>query len=552
MMRLLSIVCAASMAVSSTACSTDDDQGAGAGATASTGVGPSTGSGGEGACAAGESSSDEGGCVPAGIPPEACAFGFAADGNGGCTALLPAEVCPEGTMAIPGDSACREVAPCPASGFGEAPLDAATQYVDGAATNTESDGTVALPWKTIQQAVDVASTGAIIAIASGTYAEAVIIDRPVRLWAPCPTQVEITGTDVGASVTIVDGGDGAELHDLTLGDVTIMMSGSALFDRAWIRGGLGVLEPTVGTVPGAVVTIRRSLIEFGVWFGVISMVARVEESLVQHAGVTAQQQAPSRPRGRVEVRSSVLEGGALRRLHTVGTDTLIEATVLRPGIQSPAVPFGAIVHDDTMDADRAELVVRQSIFERSQGLGLVISAMAATVEHTVVRDTIPTAEGEKGWGIVMQYAPDTIVPSHTTVRASLVERAVEAGLVVIGSDAIVESVLVRDTDKNPLDGSLGDGIAVSHAESTAFATVRSSRVEGNGRAGLSNWGATISVQGSAFFCNPIQLNGELDLGSDFSYADLGGNVCGCDGSLETCQVQSSQLEPPKGVIDPQL
>jgi hypothetical protein len=150
------------------------------------------------------------------------------------------------------------------------------------------------------------------------------------------------------------------------------------------------------------------------------MVGRVEESLVQHAGVTAQQQAPSRPRGRVEVRSSVLEGGPLRRLHTVGTDTLI------------------------------------------------------------------------------------------------------------------------------------DGIAVSHAASTAFATVRSSRVEGNGRAGLSNWGATISVQGSAFFCNPIQLNGELDLGSDFAYADLGGNVCGCDGPLETCQVQSSQLEPPKGVVDPQL
>lgn len=61
-------------------------------------------------CAPGELPLDEGACRPAGIPPGECADGFVPDDDGACSAILPAQACEKGLMALPGEMTCREVA----------------------------------------------------------------------------------------------------------------------------------------------------------------------------------------------------------------------------------------------------------------------------------------------------------------------------------------------------------------------------------------------------------------------------------------------------------
>jgi len=188
--------------------------GSGGGATGSGGAGGTAGAGacaagealdsGGGCCAAGETVLDAGGCRPAGIAPNECAAGFLADDRAGCEPVLPGEPCPKGLMAVPGDTTCREVAPCGMGSWGDIPTEASTQHVDGSYAVGDSDGTAAKPWTTIQAAVDAAAPGAIVAVAAGSYIEDVTVDaKPVRLWGRCPAQVEIVGTQASFPAVLV-------------------------------------------------------------------------------------------------------------------------------------------------------------------------------------------------------------------------------------------------------------------------------------------------------------------------------------------------------------
>src|SRR6185436_10488706 len=112
----------------------------------------------------------------------------------GCAADLPA-TCPPGSLAVPGDAACREIAPCGTGTWGDIPVEASTEHVDASYVGGASDGTSAKPWTTIQEAVDAAAPGAIVAVAAGSYAEDVRIDgKALRLWGVCPGEVEVVGS----------------------------------------------------------------------------------------------------------------------------------------------------------------------------------------------------------------------------------------------------------------------------------------------------------------------------------------------------------------------
>src|SRR5262245_22622469 len=133
-------------------------------------------------------------CLRPGVPPDACAPGFEPDGASGCRAILPAEPCPRGTMATPGATACTEVAQCTGGKWGAIPVEPSTEYVDGTYAGTDSDGTEAKPWRTIQDAVDAAAPSAIVAVAEGHYpGDVLMVGKPVRLWGKCPALVEISG-----------------------------------------------------------------------------------------------------------------------------------------------------------------------------------------------------------------------------------------------------------------------------------------------------------------------------------------------------------------------
>lgn len=152
--------------------------------------------------------------MPVGTWPELCGTGFEADPRGGCRAILPAEPCPRGLMAIPGETSCREVADCGAEPWAGIPAEPDTHYVDAAYSGASSDGTVARPWTSIQAAIAAAPPGGSIAIAAGSYVEDLSIRlKPVRLWGRCPGMVEVVSTGGALSaIMIEEGADRSEVH----------------------------------------------------------------------------------------------------------------------------------------------------------------------------------------------------------------------------------------------------------------------------------------------------------------------------------------------------
>jgi hypothetical protein len=218
-------------------------------------------------CPAGTLGLPDGSCQPAGVPPELCADGFEPDGDVGGEPVVPAEPCPPGLMAAPGESICHEVLPCGAGEWGDIPIDATTVYVDASYPGADSDGSAANPWITISQGVAAAAPGVLVAVAAGSYVEDVVVQgKPVRLHGKCPGEVEIVGTPAGlAALDVREGASGSEVRALVLtgAGLGLVVSGAedVLVEAAWVHGALwrGVdIEDALGPTS---VGLHGSLIE---------------------------------------------------------------------------------------------------------------------------------------------------------------------------------------------------------------------------------------------------------------------------------------------------
>src|SRR5437763_1439095 len=135
-------------------------------------------------CQAGEVTRANGSCQKPGVPADGCAKGFKHDADVGCEPILPAVPCGAGQLAVPGESACHEVAACGAGAFPSVPSGGGgkVQYVDGSYKAGNSDGTQSKPWPTVQAAVDAAAAGDALAIAAGKYPEDVTLAKQLRVY----------------------------------------------------------------------------------------------------------------------------------------------------------------------------------------------------------------------------------------------------------------------------------------------------------------------------------------------------------------------------------
>ena len=147
-------------------------------------------------CGEGEIAELGGGCAVVGVPVDGCAPGFTHDGNGGCRPTLPAESCKAGTMAVPGDETCAEVAPCGTETFGAIPDAPGTAFVDPAAA-AGGIGSKSAPFASIAAAL--ATSASTVALAAGTYTGDLVLDRSVTLVGRCPSKVTIVGVSEGES-----------------------------------------------------------------------------------------------------------------------------------------------------------------------------------------------------------------------------------------------------------------------------------------------------------------------------------------------------------------
>jgi len=395
------------------------------------------------ACQPGELELDDGSCQAAGIPAQACGDFLLPTGDGSCEPILPASPCTgAGTMAVPGEGACRPVAACDKAPWGDAPIEATTQFVDGG-FGGQSDGTAAAPWTSIQQAIDAAADGAAIAVAAGNYAEALsVAGKAVRIWGRCPELVTIASPDASPSVSLQATASGSELHALGISGrgVVVTAATGLLLDRLWIHAvdGIGVhLEAAAqGTVTG---------------------------SLIELCGEAAL---------RVEGASANVEACSLRDTHQAGTD----------------VSYAAIQVDS--DATVAMLAASRLLIERAGHAGVRTLGADSTIVDSVVRDI---SDPIGAYGIVLRDLAGR--PSSSEVRRVVVTD-MNVGLIGANSELVVEHVAIRDLSEAVSDGSgLAIGMLTTAPELERSVTVRASTIRRVANVGLFAEGAQVTAEG---------------------------------------------------------
>ncbi len=567
-------------------------------------------------CAAGGLVLPDGECIFPGLGPEDCATGFTHDGDRGCLPILP-EPCPPGLMAVPGDDSCREVAPCGEGRWGDIPLEPNSQHVDAAYPGTDSDGSAERPWQRIQDGVDAAAQGAIVAVAAGSYLEDVeVTGKAVRIWGRCPSQVELVGTGGAmANLQILAGASTTEIRGIAItgGSLGVGTFGATEVTLAnvWIHdtGHIGIVaESALGD---ARVWVRDSLIERAVDHGVLTIGAEIhlEGTVVRDTMVhpsegggygAIAQPAPGGVPGKLVVVRSVLERNASFGIAVMDGALAVEASVVRdtgPGPEGYGVGIGAIVdtapaslelidslvahnlqagvfiegavatidgsviRDTVANAEgggyavaiqpnqntgaTAPVVISRSQIERNAGASVLGKGVDLTVDSTVIRDTQPsygTSDARPGVGLILQAEPAPLVPASLVLSGSLIEHSRRSGVIVLSAVATVDSSVVRLARVG--ESGFAEGLLLVRMNALdAIATVTNTRVDDNERAAIALFGASLVVAQLRGTCNAIDIDGEAYGGQAHTVDEQGDNLCGCPEANQACVVVTLGLEP---------
>lgn len=457
----------------------------------------------------------DGDCVPAGVPPQGCAEGFESDGARGCNAVLPSMPCGYGQMAIMGETSCRPVAPCAAGTYGDIPTDIETEFVDGSFVGV-SDGSELSPWTQIQDAIDAASPGDVVAIAEGVYAEDLFFDKPVRLWGRCPELVELAGAGGPATVTLRQASQGTELRDLAVTGVGIGIdlagASDILLDRVWVHdtGNWGIAG--VDGPPMTSLTMTRSLVEltYDTAVRLYGTDATIEESVVRDTfptptglglGITVQEdEGAGFRRPRMTLRNSLVERNAEVGVSVYGAEAELHGVYIRDTATRESGKFGRGLgmQPGTQPDTGAVVTVTGSIIENSYDSGAFVTGSTLTLEHTVIRDSFADGLDRRGYAVGIQFDPFAELPSQVEMTQCLFERSTEIGIVLASSDVKLHGVLVRDTRPSS-SGSFGRGMSVQTQPPVtlegADVEVVGSSVEDNFEVGLFMEGGRLHLEG---------------------------------------------------------
>ncbi|MGZ3474915.1 MAG: hypothetical protein ACXWUG_11925, partial [Polyangiales bacterium] len=356
----------------------------------------------------------EGGCVTSGIT--SCPAGFVGDA-GSCKAILPDTKCSRATMALPGETTCRPVATCATGDWYDAPEDAI--HVDVASTTVTPDGTIAHPYAKIQDALDAAPDGATIALADGSYPEAISIKKKVTIIGRCPSKASIEAP--AGTFATVDVQAPADMRRLAVTGpglgISVYETEGFVGDQLWIHdtGSVGFdVERKTKTASGK---LTRSLIESPAWGGVIGIGGKID---IEASSVRDTRRLDDDRRGLgIFTRSEGTETGSLR--------------------------------------------VSGSLVERVREWGIAAQSSSLTVENTLVRGV--AEDVEFGAGIVSAARPElmTTGPFPVTLKGVVIEEVVGGGVLLDHSDGTIAGLTIRSMHHGTNKHSDGFGIVIERS-----------------------------------------------------------------------------------------
>ncbi len=400
-------------------------------------------------------------------------------------------------MAVPGETVCREPASCGTGPWGDIPVNGSPQYVDGAYTGGDSDGTADKPWVSVQQGVDGAADGAVVAVAEGTYDETVLINgKAVRLWGICPAKTALVDTSGAAPVIRLHQAHGSEIHALAVSGPHVGIqpyrTTDVLIEGVWVHdlGNLGIDAERSGR--DVSITVRDTLVERASWhavflYGAEATLERVvvrqtqlnSEGMRGRAIVAVPDPNPGVPSD-VTLRRVVSRDNYWRGIEVIGSESLVEDTVVldiahEPGNDRGGQAMG--VWDSSDTGARSHAVLRRVELGRSAECGLAVQGSSVEAEGLTVHDMVAVPHRvDTGLGVCAFGLAEAM--TTLTIRDALIDGAVTGGVITTDTDATLEGVLVRNIEaaEGPL---FGRGIA-SQSDGTrpeAQAIIRGSRVE---------------------------------------------------------------------------
>lgn len=409
---------------------------------------------------------------------------------------------------FPGMDACQRVGTvCPADGWPtELP---GTGVVFVRAGSSGGDGTRALPFGTVGAGLAAASIGDVVAVAVGTYDEAVVVPAGVTLQGACAEGVVLTSTasSFAAGVLTVRGADTAianltigpsarpglwvqgaaaslTVTDLVVTDVTMLgvnIEGAATFEgtRVVVRrpgpvDGM-ILGYGLNVEGGADATIDHLHVEGAVDFGVV---ANLEETVLRISDAVILDTAglASGDRGfgllanggaRIEATRVAVERATQIAAMAMGPGSFIELTdaVLRDTREGTDVELGR----GLVVQSGAEGRVSRALIERNKAAGIVVGDAQLLLEDVVVRE-ISTATAHLGRGIVGQR-------SNLVGRRIFVGDVLESGVEISGegSTADIEDLTVVDVAPS-LSNGFGRGVSSYSGGALTLTRARIQRV----------------------------------------------------------------------------
>jgi hypothetical protein len=186
-------------------------------------------------------------CVAVG--PTSCAAGFERDASGwGCAAVLPPAPCAGATRPKLGERTCAPVGDCSAA-FPPAGAIVVDPALDPAAVD-------ATHVRTVADALAIAPSGAVIALADGTHtAPSFTVSKPLTILGRCAERAHLVSPQPAAMTGISITAD-ATLHGLTVDGYTsaLLVSGAVTLVAEKAR------SRAVFAQHGAKVTLRRSVV----------------------------------------------------------------------------------------------------------------------------------------------------------------------------------------------------------------------------------------------------------------------------------------------------
>jgi hypothetical protein len=535
------------------------------------------------------------GCEPI-LPPGSCPAGrMAVPGDAECRPVMP---CAPGKWGdIPTNATTEHVdgaytggdsdgtATRPWTSIGDAVAAAAPDAIVAVAAGSYVedvviDGTPVVLWGVCPDEVAIVGTTAGLAAVVIVHAD----DTTLR-------GVAVTGPNVGVAMSGAENVliDAVRVHDAgergihaeeTLGATSFLVRGSLVEGNSLVgvsvRESQVTLEATVvrGTrpdaegflgegvsVPGrdsgtAQLVVIRSLIEHNREAGVYVTGARAtfEDSVIRGTvaspagdgrGLYLAEDEDSGAPSDLTMRGCLVEQNQEVGIFLGGSPATVDATVVRgaPADAPWSQGRGINLQRSPFTGLPATILLRRSLIERNEVVGLFVRSSEATVEATVIRDTA----GRQPWqgrGVEIENDPETT--SGIVMRGCRVEHSGEFGIAAFSSTVTIEGTLVSATAPNS-EQKYGDGISVLSQHARASASLRACRVEDSARAGVSSFGASVSILDTAVVCSAFELEGEPVSGMAFDFEDRGGNQCGCTGAEGDCGVESAGLAPPEPV-----